>query len=110
MRQARMQSRCKMLGLPAKARGGMTALGNRMILERMQALEADKCKATMLSCAHSLIQQRTSVPQYKSTMRMGSWTQVDWWHVAGWYSCKAGSDGKLTYRGHVREHSWDQHL
>ena len=49
-----MQSRCKMLGLPAKARGGMTLLGNRMILERMQALEADKCKATMLSCAHTL--------------------------------------------------------
>lgn len=47
-----MQSRCKMLGLPAKARGGMTVLGNRMILERMQALEADKCKAAVMLCSH----------------------------------------------------------
>lgn len=42
-----------MLGLPVKARGGMNVLGNRMILERMQALGADKCKATMLPCAHT---------------------------------------------------------
>lgn len=77
-----------------------------MILESMQALEADKCKATMLSCAHT---STLKYHQLNTTKNQGHPVQVHHENglldPGGLVACgrlvflQSSSGGKLTCRG-----------